>query len=93
MVLNDPTSTVNALVCVGVVLSLMLYRRKSSRHRWAVSLLAWLFTVVYSAVPLAYLCGIYPHSSWMTITANLIILGALVSVRGNLARIVDLLRH
>ncbi|WP_251366902.1 phage holin family protein, partial [Escherichia coli] len=53
----------------------------------------WLITVTYSAVPLAYLCGIYPHSSWPIIVANTIFLSVLVSVRGNVARLVDHLRH
>lgn len=92
MVLNDPTATINALICAGVVVSLMFYRRGDSRHRPWVSRLAWLITVIYSAVPLAYICGIYPHSSWLTIAANITILTALVAVRGNVARLVDHLR-
>ncbi|MBE8837258.1 phage holin family protein [Enterobacter hormaechei] len=49
--------------------------------------------LTYSAVPLAYLCGIYPHSSWATIAANIIFLSVLVAVKGNVARLVDHLRH
>ena len=93
MVLNDPTATINALLCAGVVITLMFYRRGDSRHRPWISRLAWLITVTYSAVPLAYLCGIYPHSSWATIAANIMILVVLLSVRGNVARLVDALRH
>lgn len=93
MVLNDPTATINALICAGVVVSLMFYRRGDARHRPWVSRLAWLLTVIYSAVPLAYLCGIYPHSSWATIGANIIFVSVLMVVRGNVARIVDVLRH
>lgn len=93
MILNDPTATLNALICAGVVLTLMFYRRGDSRHRKWVSRLAWLITVIYSSVPLAYLCGIYPHSSWPTIGANIMILVALLTVRGNVARLVDALRH
>ena len=93
MVLNDPTATINALLCAGVVLTLMFYRRGDSRHRPWISRVAGLITVTYSAVPLAYLCGIYPHSSWATIGANVIFLSVLVAVRGNVARLVDLLRH
>ncbi|HAW6159328.1 TPA: hypothetical protein JL425_001333 [Escherichia coli] len=62
------------------------------KEEW-VSRLAWLLTVIYSAVPLAYLCGIYPYSSWATIVANIIFLSVLVAVRGNVARLVDHLRH
>ena len=93
MVLNDPSATINALLCAGVVLTLMFYRRGDSRHRPWISRLAWLTTVTYSAVPLAYLCGIYPHSSWATIAANIIFLSVLVAVKGNVARLVDYLRH
>ena len=93
MVLNDPTATLNALLCAGVVITLMFYRRGDSRHRPWISRVAGLITVTYSAVPLAYLCGIYPHSSWATIGANVIFLSVLVAVRGNVARLVDLLRH
>jgi len=93
VVLNDPTATLNALLCAGVVVTLMFYRRGDSGHRPWVSRLAWLITVTYSAVPLAYLCGIYPHSSWATIGVNMILLSVLVAVRGNIARLVDHLRH
>ncbi|HBY0103204.1 TPA: phage holin family protein, partial [Klebsiella pneumoniae] len=31
MVLNDPTATINALLCAGVVVTLMFYRRRDSR--------------------------------------------------------------
>lgn len=84
MVLSDPTATLNALLCAGVVLTVMFYRRGDSRHRPWVSRLAWLITVTYSAVPLAYLCGIYPHSSWATIGANVLFLSVLVAVRATL---------
>nr|WP_226848081.1 phage holin family protein [Enterobacter cloacae complex sp. P15RS] len=80
------------MLCAGVVFTLMFYRRGDSRHRPWISRLAWLITVTYSAVPLAYLCGIYPHSSWATIAANIIFLSVLVAVKGNVARLVDHLR-
>lgn len=70
MVQNDPSATINALLCAVVVLTLMFYRRGDSRHRPWISRLAWLLTVIYSAVPLAYLCGIYPYSSWATNAAR-----------------------
>lgn len=92
MVQNDPSATINALLCAGVVLNLMFYRRGDSQHRPWISRLAWLLTVIYSAVPLAYLCGIYPYSSWAIIGANIIFLSVLVAVRGNVARLVDHLR-
>lgn len=41
MELNDPTATINALLCACVVITLMFYRRGDSRHRpWVSRLLA-----------------------------------------------------
>ncbi|EBV2051164.1 phage holin family protein, partial [Salmonella enterica subsp. enterica serovar Java] len=40
MELNDPTATINALLCACVVITLMFYRRGDSRHRPWVSRLA-----------------------------------------------------
>lgn len=93
MALNDLTATFNALVCAGVVITLMFYRRGKSLHRPWVSRLAWLITVLYSTVPLAYLCGEYPESSLTVIVANIIFLFVVLAVRGNVARLVDLLRY
>lgn len=92
MILSDPTSTINAMLCAGVVISLMFYRRGNSRLRPWVSRLAWLLTVIYSAIPLAYLCGVYPYSSWATIGANIIFLYELMIVRGNIARLINISR-
>lgn len=60
MELNDPTATINALLCACVVITLMFYRRGDSRHRPWVSRLAWLITVTYSAVPLPISVGFIP---------------------------------
>ncbi|MVX99264.1 phage holin family protein [Enterobacteriaceae bacterium 8376wB9] len=91
--MSDPSATINAQLYAGVVITLMFYRRGDSRHRSWISRLAWLITVTYSAVLLAYLCGIYPYSSWATIAANIIFLSVLAAVKGNVARLVNQLRH
>ncbi|WP_411901109.1 phage holin family protein, partial [Salmonella enterica] len=91
MGLNDPTATITALLCACVVITLMFYRRGYSRHRPWVSRLAWLITVTYSAVPFAYLCGIYPPSSWPPTLAITIFLFVPVAVIAYLSRLfVDL---
>lgn len=87
---NDITAMINALLCIGVVVTLMLYRRGDAQHRRWVALLAWMMTVSYSSVPFAYLCGIYPYSSWLIILGNLIVFIVLLLVRGNVGRLVDL---
>nr|WP_276517580.1 phage holin family protein [Enterobacter hormaechei] len=46
----------------------MFYRRGDSRHRPWISRLAWLITVTYSAVPLAYL---YSFPCWWPSKATL----------------------
>ncbi|MEG5770741.1 phage holin family protein, partial [Enterobacter roggenkampii] len=37
--------------------------------------------------------GLYRDSSWLVVMSNLLICAAVMKVRGNLARLVDLLRH
>lgn len=40
MVSSDPSALINAVLCTVIVMALMLYRRKDSRHRPFVSFLA-----------------------------------------------------
>ncbi|MDF7681519.1 phage holin family protein [Enterobacteriaceae bacterium ESL0689] len=92
--ITDVTATINSLLCTGVIITLLFYRRsETSRHRLWISRLAGTILVAYGSVPLAYLCGIYPQSSWPIVLANLLVLISLLSVRGNVARLVDLLRQ
>ncbi|MFH3157063.1 phage holin family protein [Citrobacter portucalensis] len=93
MVTSDPSAMVNAGICAVIVLVLMFYQREGTRHRPAISLLAYFVVLVYASVPFRYLFGLYQESHWMVVIVNLLICAAVLWARGNVARLVDTLRH
>ncbi|MBD5740323.1 phage holin family protein, partial [Citrobacter freundii] len=59
----------------------------------AISLLAYFVVLVYASVPFRYLFGLYQESHWMVVIVNFLICAAVLWARGNVARLVDTLRH
>ncbi|MDM3007537.1 MULTISPECIES: phage holin family protein [unclassified Citrobacter] len=91
--LNDPSAFFNALICGVIVVALMFYQRGGARHRPLISLVAYFTVLVYASVPFRYLFGLYQESHWMVVIVNLIICAAVLWARGNVARLIDTLRH
>lgn len=91
--LNDPSAFFNALICGVIVVALMFYQRGGARHRPLISLMAYFTVLVYASVPFRYLFGLYQESHWMVVIVNLIICAAVLWARGNVARLIDTLRH
>ncbi|WP_257394103.1 phage holin family protein [Enterobacter hormaechei] len=58
-----------------------------------ISVLAYITVLVYAAIPLQFIFGLYRDSSWLVVVANILIFAAILKVRGNMARLVDRLRH
>ncbi|MFW2216476.1 phage holin family protein [Klebsiella pneumoniae] len=90
---NDPSALANAVICAVIVLALMFYQRGGSRHRPGISVLAYLMVLVYASIPFRFLFGLYASSHWLVVLANILICGAVLWFRGNVARLVDALRH
>ena len=93
MVTSDPSATVNAVICAVIVVFLMFYQREGARHRPLISLVAYFSVLVYASVPFRYLFGLYQESHWVVVLANVLICAAVVWARGNVARLIDYLRH
>ena len=93
MVTSDPSAMFNAIVCGVIVLALMFYQRGGARHRPMISLMAYFTVLVYASVPFRYLFGLYHESHWVVVLANILICAAVLWARGNVARLVDALRH
>jgi len=93
MVVSDPAALANAIICVVIVIALMFYQRDGARHRPGVSFLAYLTILVYAFVPFRFLFGLYHESHWLVVLGNLFICAAVLWVRGNMARLIDMLRH
>lgn len=92
MVIN-PSAVFNAFICGAIVIVLMFYQRNGARHRPFISFLAYITVLVYAAIPLQFIFGLYRDSSWLVVIANILIFAAVLKVRGNMARLVDRLRH
>ncbi|AXS44336.1 phage holin family protein [Klebsiella pneumoniae] len=90
---NDPSALANVVICAVIVLALMFYQRGGSRHRPGISVLAYLMVLVYASIPFRFLFGLYESSHWLVVLANILICGAVLWFRGNVARLVDALRH
>lgn len=93
MVINDPAALVNSVVCTVIVVVLMFYQRGDSRHRPAISLLAYIIVLVYATVPFRYLFGLYQQSHWLVVLVNLLICLWVMRVKGNMARLIDMLHR
>lgn len=89
----DPSAVFNAFICAAIVIVLMFYQRHGARHRPFISFLAYITVLVYAAIPLQFIFGLYRDSSWLVVVANILIFAAILKVRGNMARLVDRLRH
>ncbi|MGX5087187.1 phage holin family protein [Enterobacter sp. UPMP2052] len=90
---GELTAFFNAFICAVIVVVLMFYQRQGARHRPFISILAYVTVLVYAAIPLQFIFGFYRDSNYLVVVANLLICVAVMKVRGNLARLVDHLRH
>ncbi|KHE07010.1 phage holin family protein [Citrobacter braakii] len=82
----------NVALCTVIVLTLFFYRRKDATHKPLVSWLAWLLMLVYAVTPLRYLCGLPLPDSWGVVLGNLLFCVLVVWARGNVSKILSLLR-
>ena len=82
----------NALICALIVIVLMFYRRGDTRHRPAISLLAYLIVLIWASVPLGFLFGLPASPHGLVIAGNAIFCALLLRHKGNLARLIDYLR-
>lgn len=92
MVTNDPLVLVNVAVCSSIVLRLMLFRKPGARHEWWASWLAYMIVLSYASVPFRYFFDHYEHTSWAAVMINLIICAAVFRSKGNVARLLAVLR-
>ncbi|UMS01463.1 phage holin family protein [Escherichia coli] len=77
----------NVALCTVIVLTLFFYRRKDSRHKPLMSLLAWLLMTVYALEPLSYLCGHPLATNWLSVGFNLLLCALVIRARGNVTKI------
>ncbi|MFV9258093.1 phage holin family protein [Citrobacter freundii] len=92
MVGNIP-GLLNVALCTVIVLALFFYRRKDATHKPLVSWLAWLLMLAYAVAPLHFLFGQVIPVGWSIVFANLVFCVLVVWARGNVSKILSLLRQ
>lgn len=89
---GELTAFFNAFICAAIVIVLMFYQRHGARHRPIISILAYITVLVYAAIPLQFIFGLYRDSSWPVVIVNLVICAIVLRARGNLARLINILQ-
>ncbi len=84
---------VNVWLCLAIVLGLFVYRRKGAVHKPAMAWLAYGLMLGYVIVPFRWLFGMPTPSSWLVVALNLALCGLIVWARGNVSKILSLLRY
>ena len=93
MVTSDPSAMANAIISAVIVIALMFYQRGGARHRPLISLMAYFTVLVYASVPFRYLFGLYHESQQVGKRGRKAVRAPDLWARGNVARLVDALRH
>ena len=92
MVINDPLVILNVVVCTLVVIRLSFFRKNGATHRRWASWLAYLLILIYGHVPLSWAFDHYGGTRFAIFILNLVICIAIFVVRGNVAKIIKVLR-
>lgn len=92
MIINNLAALVNIIICTVIALTLMLYQRSGARHRPGISFIAYLIVLGYASIPLRSIYGLYQESHWLVVLVNVLICAAVLKVRGNVAKLIDIWR-
>lgn len=90
IIISNLAALVNIIICTVIALTLMLYQRSGARHRPGISFMAYLIVLGYASIPLRSIYGLYHESNWLVVLVNLLICVAVLRVRGNVARLMDM---
>ena len=76
----------NATICGGIAIRVLLFRRDGSRHRWWGGWLAYLLIVVVASVPIRTFYGYYVSADWSEVIIKAVFLAALIKTKGNVVQ-------
>lgn len=79
--------TINALVCLFIILRIAIYRRNGSKHRPRAAWFAWFLMVSCFAVFVRTLTGDYIHADWSEFLINVSLLIAVCCAGGNVSKL------
>jgi hypothetical protein len=82
----------NAAICGGIAIRVLLFRRDGSRHRWWGGWLAYVLIVVAASVPIRTFYGYYVSADWSEVIIKAVFLAALIKTKGNVVQIFKITR-
>nr|WP_302443997.1 phage holin family protein [Hafnia alvei] len=82
----------NAAICGGIAIRVLLFRRNGSRHRRWGGLLAYFLIVVAASVPIRTFYGYYVSTDWAEVILKAVFFAALIKTKGNVVQIFKIVR-
>ncbi|WP_105720292.1 phage holin family protein [Cronobacter dublinensis] len=82
----------NAIICAGIAIRILLFRREGARHRWWGGWLAYIVIVVAASVPVRTFYGYYILPDWSDVIIKAVFLAALIKTKGNVVQIFKISR-
>lgn len=92
MISHDLLLLLNAIICAGIAIRVLLFRREGARHRWWGGWLAYVLIVVAASVPIRTFYGYHVSVDWSEIIIKAIFLAALIKTKGNVVQIFKISR-
>ena len=83
---------INAIICAGIAVRVLLFRRDGARHRRWGGWLAYLLIVVAASVPIRTFYGYYISADWSEVILKAVFLAALIKTKGNVVQIFKMSR-
>ncbi|WP_105635508.1 phage holin family protein [Cronobacter dublinensis] len=82
----------NAIICAGIAIRVLLFRREGARHRWWGGWLAYIVIVVAASVPVRTFYGYHILPDWSDVIIKAVFLAALIKTKGNVVQIFKISR-
>lgn len=92
MTSHELLQILNAIICAGIAIRVLLFRRDGARHRWWGGWLAYVLIVVAASVPLRALYGYCVVVDWSEVIIKAVFLAALIKTKGNVVQIFKISR-
>ncbi|EIQ2250103.1 phage holin family protein [Escherichia coli] len=92
MISHEVLLLINAIICAGIAVRVLLFRRDGARHRRWGGWLAYLLIVVAASVPIRTFYGYYISADWSEVILKAVFLAALIKTKGNVVQIFKMSR-
>lgn len=92
MISHEVLLLINAIICAGIAVRVLLFRRDGASHRRWGGWLAYLLIVVAASVPIRTFYGYYISADWSEVILKAVFLAALIKTKGNVVQIFKMSR-